>query len=100
MQRYGLKLNAAPLNRSTWPIAIKDTGDFGYWVDRQAVEFLAEIGRHDGEGYAVDRFLVDIDPRDGYPLSDAAALTIEVLRRVQQHAWWRPSGRSKHYLRN
>ncbi|HRH47078.1 MAG TPA: hypothetical protein PKY82_35860 [Pyrinomonadaceae bacterium] len=70
------------------PITIKDAGEFGYWIDNKTVEVLAEIGfSPDSQSYHTDRFIIDLDPRDNFPLADLKAVTKEAYRRLRRHPW-------------
>lgn len=73
------------------PITLRDKGDFGYWVEQRAVEFLSEIGfSTDSKTYHTDRFLIDLDPRDHFAFDDLKEIVKEVHRRLIRHPWIDP----------
>ena len=70
------------------PIVIETDEQYEEWVGKGAVEFLSEIGIMAGGGqYYVDRFLVDLDPRNEFLMDDLKALTVEIGKRLASHAW-------------
>ncbi len=70
------------------PIVIETDEQYEEWVGKGAVEFLSEIGIMAGGGqYYVDRFLVDLDPRNEFLMDDLKALTVEIGKRIESLAW-------------
>ncbi|MDP6037993.1 MAG: hypothetical protein QGG64_05545, partial [Candidatus Latescibacteria bacterium] len=68
------------------PIEIEKHSHFDGWVRRGAVEFLAEVGfQTNSGGYRVDRFLADLDPRNGFPLESLKKLALEIGNRFGAH---------------
>jgi hypothetical protein len=71
------------------PITIQNEKELIYWVQRGAVDFYGEIGEmvattnveDSGIGsqkaskYVIDRFFVDLDPRNGFPMDRLKSIT-------------------------
>jgi len=96
----------APKDRPTYlrrnavrqkPIVVQEAGDLACWLDRGAVEVLAETGRAFADGYRMDRFFVDLDPRAGYALESLKSLALEALRRLEAHDWVEGSALQVHW---
>jgi DNA polymerase I-like protein with 3'-5' exonuclease and polymerase domains len=69
------------------PIKIRNGGEFTHWREHGAVEFLAEVGSPVGEEYHADRMVVELDPRNDYPLEKLKAAASEVWRRLSAQEW-------------
>jgi DNA polymerase-1 len=78
-----IRRNATP----DQPIVLKTVKDVEQWRDQGAIEYLSEVGRPFEDGYKIDQFLVDLDPKNDYPLPDLKRLAGEVLRRLSRHEW-------------
>jgi len=74
------------------PIVIQNEKELINWVQRGAVDFYGEIGEvvsaatteESGTGlpkpskYVTDRFFVDLDPRNGFPMDRLKAITLNI----------------------
>jgi hypothetical protein len=69
------------------PIVIETREQYDEWVSKGAVEFLSEIGFVLKNEYFLDRFLVDLDPRNDFALDRLKALTAEIGQRLKNHVW-------------
>lgn len=69
------------------PIVIEQEEQYNEWVEKGAIEFLSEVGVMVGGKYFLDRFLVDLDPRNEFSVSDLKALTVEIGKRLLLHSW-------------
>jgi len=69
------------------PIKIDREEHYDDWVAKGAIEFLSEVGFVWNGQYYLDRFLVDLDPRNGFSLERLKALTLEIGKRLEVHQW-------------
>jgi hypothetical protein len=69
------------------PIELTTEEDLIRWVKRGAVEFLAEIGVPTTDGYKCDRFLIDLDPQNDYPLARLKLLAADIKEHLGLHRW-------------
>ncbi len=70
---------------------LEQPADLRAWVQRGAVEVLAEIGRTERDGYAADSLFVDMDGRNGYSLNALKRLAAEIARRFAANEWVDPA---------
>ena len=82
------------------PIIIRNVTEYMDWLKRGAIDFYGEIGEtvplpkeveHATDSdkprryqYLVDRFFVDLDPRNGFPLNKLKAVTCKIYEFVKQ----------------
>jgi hypothetical protein len=67
------------------PIKIERNAHYDEWVSNGAVEFLSEVGYMADRNYVVDRFLVDLDPKNGFEFKDLRNLALEIGNRLDNH---------------
>ena len=74
-------------SRKRVPIRIETDAHYEEWIEKGAVEFLSEVGFFEGSQYYIDRFLTDLDPRNGFPMDRLRALALEIGDRFGSHEW-------------